>query len=69
MQTDSKGLPKWNPQVRLGTHLGHSLVHVGNVALALNPSTRHVSPQFHLVFSDDFLTVESMRNGIIPCDS
>ena len=66
IQTDPKGLPKWNPRARVGIYLGHSPVHAGNVALVLNPATGHVSPQFHLVFDDDFTTVESMRNGTVP---
>ena len=66
IQTDPKGLPKWNPRARVGIYLGHSPVHARNVALVLNPATGHVSPQFHLVFDDDFTTVESMRNGTVP---
>ena len=28
--------------------------------------TGHVSPQYHLVFDDDFATVESMKQGVVP---
>lgn len=50
----------------MGIYLGHSPCHAGNVALVLNPKTLQVSPQFHLVFDDEFLTVSFMRNGEIP---
>ena len=53
LHNDSKGLPKWEPRSRLGIHLGHSPAHAGSVALVLNPSTGHVSPQYHLVFDSD----------------
>ena len=66
VQTNPKGLPKWDPRARLGIYLGHSPAHAGNVALVLNPATGHVSPQFHVVFDDSFSTVESMRNGTVP---
>ena len=32
----------------------------------LNPRTLRVSPQFHIVFDDEFLTVPFMQNGEIP---
>ena len=45
---------------------GRSPQHAGNVALALNPKTGHVSPHFHLVFDDYFETVEDLHIGIVP---
>jgi hypothetical protein len=36
------------------------------VALVNNPSTGHASPQFHVVFDDDFTTVPYMEAGNIP---
>ena len=47
-------------------YLGHSPVHAGSVALVLNLTTGHVSPQFHVVFDDEFSTVENLRNGSEP---
>ena len=58
--------PKWEPRARCGIYLGHSPCHAGSVALVLNPKTLHVSPQFHVVFDDDFTTVPYMANGTIP---
>ena len=66
LHNDSKGLPKWEPRSRLGIYLGHSPAHAGSVALVLNPGTGHVSPQYHLVFDDNFTTIDNMRDGSVP---
>jgi hypothetical protein len=58
--------PKWDPRSRVGIYLGHSPCHAGSVALVLNPTTLHVSPQFHVVFDDEFTTVQHLRDGTIP---
>ena len=60
------GPPKWEPRSRIGVYLGHSPFHAGSVALVWNPSTGRVSPQFHVVFDDDFSTVSYMEAGTIP---
>ena len=51
------GPPKWEPRSRIGVYLGHSPFHAGSVALVFNPSTGRVSPQYHVVFDDEFSTV------------
>ena len=58
--------PKWNSRSRLGIYVGHSSLHDGSVALVRNLKTGLVSPQYHVVFDDDFSTVLSLRSGIIP---
>ncbi|KAL7532041.1 hypothetical protein ACHAXR_004390 [Thalassiosira sp. AJA248-18] len=60
------GPPKWEPRSRIGVYLGHSPFHAGSVALVWNPTTGRVSPQFHVVFDDDFSTVPYMEAGTIP---
>ena len=60
------GPPKWEPRSRIGIYLGHSPFHAGSVALVWNPTTGRVSPQFHVVFDDDFSTVSYMEAGTIP---
>ena len=60
------GPPKWDPRARLGMYLGHSPSHAGSVALVLNLRTGLVSPQYHVVIDDDFLTVPSLRAGTVP---
>ena len=47
-------------------YLGHSPFNAGSVSLVQNPSTGHVSTQFHVVFYADFSTVPFMREGKIP---
>ena len=58
--------PKWEPRAQVGVYLGHSPCHAGSVALVLNPKTLRVSPQFHLVYDDEFSTVPFMTEGTIP---
>ncbi len=50
----------------MGIYVGRSQHHAGNVALVLNPKTGLVSPQFHVVFDDDFTTVPHLRKGTVP---
>jgi hypothetical protein len=57
----SIGPPKWEPRSNICEYLGHSPLHAGSVALVSNPSTGHVSPQYHVVFDDEF----TMDNGTI----
>ena len=66
LQTNPKGVPKWDPRARLGIYLGKSPAHAGNVALALNPKTGLVSPQYHVLFDDDFTTVPHLRKVTVP---
>jgi hypothetical protein len=68
LQSGSIGPPKWDPRSRLGIYVGHSPAHAGSVALVLNPSTGHVSPQYHIAFDDDFTTVPNLRSGTVPAD-
>jgi hypothetical protein len=64
--TDSIGPPKWEPRTNICIHLGHSLFHAGSVAFVYNPSTGHVSPQYHVVFDNDFRTVPYIEARTIP---
>ena len=60
LQSGIAGVQKWEARARLGVYLGHSPSHAGSVALILNPRTGHVSPQFHVVFDNNFTTVPYM---------
>ena len=66
LQTNPKGVPKWDPRERLGIYLGRYPAHAGNVALVLNPKAGLVSPQYHVVFDDDFTTAPHLRKGMVP---
>ena len=59
-------MPKWDARSRLGIYLGHSPCHAGSVALVLNLKTLHISPQFHIVFDDNFTTVPHLLENEIP---
>jgi hypothetical protein len=60
------GPPKWEPRSWIGVYLGHSPFHGGSVALVFNPKTATVSPQYHVVFNNDFTTVPYMKQGEVP---
>jgi hypothetical protein len=55
------GPPKWEPRSRIGVYLGHSPFHVGSMALVFNPKTAKISPQYHVVFDNDFTNVPYME--------
>jgi hypothetical protein len=52
--------------MRIGIYVGHSPQHAGNVALILNPHTGCTSPQYHVIFDDDFTTVNDIKNSLTP---
>ncbi len=60
------GPPKWEPRSRIGMYLGHPPFHAGSVALVFNPRTGRISPQYHVVFDNTFLTIPFMDNGTVP---
>ncbi len=66
LQSGTRMIPKWEPRVRMGIYVGCSPAHASNVALILNPMTGHVSPQFHVVFDDDFTTVQHVQTTTVP---
>ena len=59
-------IPKWDPRARMGIYVGRSPSHASNVGLILNPRTGHVSPQFHVVYDDNFTTVPYLRTNKVP---
>ena len=61
-----KKLPRWQPRSRRGMFVGFSPVHSSDVPLILNLRTGHISPQYHVVFDDDFSTVQSIPEGNDP---
>ena len=63
-----KKLPKWQPRSRQGIFLGFSRQHSSDVPLILNKTTGHISPQFHVVFDDNFTSVGSIGMSDEPPD-
>ena len=58
--------PRWQDRTITDIFLGRSPQHAGNVCLILNHRTGHISPQFHVVFDDDFTTVEALAADSEP---
>ena len=56
---DGKKIPKWQPKSRCGQFLGFSKQHASMIGLIQNIKTGSISPQFHVVFDDSFMTVPS----------
>ena len=46
--------------------VGFSSAHSSDVLLILNLRTEHLSPQYHIVFDDDFSTVPSLESDSEP---
>ena len=61
-----KKLPRWQPRSRRGVFVGFSPVHSSDVPLILNLRTGHISPQYHVVFDDQFSTVASRPSDKDP---
>ena len=59
-------ITKWDKRVRVGSYVGLSQIHAGNVSLILNVSMGHVSPQFHVVFDETFSNIHSLKNVSVP---
>ncbi len=56
---DGGQIPKWSPRSRQGVYLGVSPEHSNTVGRILNPRTSFVSPQFHVVYDEAFMSVLS----------
>ena len=67
---DGKKLPKWNPRSRRGQFLGQSPSHSSTIGLILNGRTGFVSPQYHVIYDDEFTTVPNAeRGGLLNLDT
>lgn len=59
-------IPRWKPRSRVGVYLGFSPDHASSVPLVLSTTTGLVSPQYHVVFDDNFTTTPSFKNNQLP---
>ncbi len=57
-------IPKWQPRSRQAVYLGHSPCHANTVPIVYNPRTGHCSPQYHVVFDDQFSTVSYLEQNM-----
>jgi hypothetical protein len=61
---DSNKLPKWQPRSRRGKFLGLATTHSTSIGLILlNLRTGFVSPQYHVVYDDEFTTMPNSESG------
>jgi hypothetical protein len=60
---DGKKIPKWEPRSRRGKFLGVSPSLSSTIGLILNLRTGYVSPQYHVVYDDEFTTVPNSESG------
>ena len=56
-------LPRWQPRSCQGVFVGFSPHHSSDIPLVLNLETGSISPQFHVVFDDNFTSVQSLANS------
>ena len=56
---DGKKLPRWTPRSSRCMYVGVAPTYASTVPLVLNPSTGSITPQFHVVFDDNFTTVNA----------
>jgi len=68
LQQQGASLPKWEPRSRMAVYLGHSPDHASNIPLVLSTRTGLVSPQFHVVYDDQFTTTQCLRTNTLPAN-
>ena len=59
-------IPKWTPRSRKSVYLDISPQCAGSVALVLNLKSGYISPQFHIIFDDDFTTTTARLTNKLP---
>ena len=63
LQGDKK-IPCCKPRSCWDIYVGKSPFHVGDVLLVFNPRKGHVSPLLHVIFDDQFHTVNSTHEEV-----
>jgi len=54
---DGKKLPRWQARSKRQVYMGMSQKHASTVPLCLNLESGKITPQFHVVFDEEFATV------------
>ena len=65
-QSFSVGPSTWYSRSKLGVYVRRSPWHSGSVVLVQNPRTGLVSPQYHIVFDDEFSIASYLSSLDIP---
>ena len=66
---DGHKLPRWQPRSSRCMYVGVSPKHSSVAARVLNLSTGKITTQYHVIFDDDFQTVEANVNDLPDFDS
>ena len=61
---DGRKLPRWKPRSSRQVYVGLSNKHASTVPLCLSLDSGAITPQFHVVFDEDFTTVSSDPNTL-----
>jgi hypothetical protein len=56
---DGSSLGKWKPRTWTGVYVGNSTCHSSGIPLIYNPVTSHITPQFHVIYDENFHTVST----------
>jgi hypothetical protein len=59
---DGKKIPCWQPRSRRGQFMGMSKRHASTIGMIRNVLTGAISPQFHVMYDDNFTTLPSSTN-------
>jgi hypothetical protein len=59
-------IPCWWPCSRVSIYLGLSPEHASSIPLVLSTTSGLVSPQFHVVFDDEFTTTNCLHTNLLP---
>jgi hypothetical protein len=56
---DGSSLGKWKSRTWTGVYVGNSTCYSSGIPLIYNPVTTHISPQFHVIYDENFHTVST----------
>lgn len=59
-------IPKWQLRARQAVYLGYSPRHAQTVPIVLNLHTGLCSPQYHVVFNNNFTTTQAVQQNEMP---
>ena len=67
--SDGKKLPCWTPRSHHEVFMGLSPKHSSTIPLVLNPGTGAITPQYHVVFDDEFTTIGTNEDSMPDLNS
>ena len=67
--SDGKKLPRWMPRSHREVFMGLSPKKSSTVPLVLNPGTGAITPQYHVVFNDEFTTIGTNEDSMPDLNS